>query len=236
MPGRIFRGAAPVAPGHASALSAVGIRRVFDLRTQDERAMRPLDVPDGVAVHRVDLLGDGPHGPATLGGIAKASMSGEGGRMSAAQMRAAFLHGYRDFVSSATTRRRTRAVLTALADPGEPGGPALIHCTAGKDRTGWIAALVLEAAGVTRDDVMADYLASGPEVAHMFAPFRQMLLEQGADVSAFDTAIGVREEYLAQAWAELDSTYGSVDMFLERGLLLPHEFRDLLVSALVVPA
>lgn len=52
-----------------------------------------------------------------------------------------------------------------------PGG-VLFHCTAGKDRTGVVAALLLWMAGVSKADILADYLVTQ---AYVLAPYRQML-------------------------------------------------------------
>lgn len=51
------------------------------------------------------------------------------------------------------------AALRAMAEP-DGGGAALVHCAAGKDRTGVVVAVALAAAGVTRDAIVADYVAT----------------------------------------------------------------------------
>ncbi|OJY45225.1 tyrosine-protein phosphatase [Pseudonocardia sp. 73-21] len=50
----------------------------------------------------------------------------------------------------------------------ENAGPALVHCAAGKDRTGTLVALVLDAVGVERDAVVADYVRSSEQIEAMF--------------------------------------------------------------------
>ncbi|MFE1594888.1 tyrosine-protein phosphatase [Nocardia sp. NPDC058705] len=59
------------------------------------------------------------------------------------------------------------AVLRLLATPGQM--PALIHCAAGKDRTGVVIALLLAVAGVRADDIIADYAATTPNLAALRA-------------------------------------------------------------------
>ncbi len=59
------------------------------------------------------------------------------------------------------------AVLSLLATPGQL--PALIHCAAGKDRTGVVIALLLAVAGVRADDIIADYAATTPNIAALRA-------------------------------------------------------------------
>jgi protein-tyrosine phosphatase len=51
-------------------------------------------------------------------------------------------------------------------------GPALVHCTAGKDRTGIVVAVLLRAAGVRRDDVVADYLRTEENLPRLWAALR----------------------------------------------------------------
>ena len=58
------------------------------------------------------------------------------------------------------------AAVRLLADPD--AGPALVHCAAGKDRTGVFVALVLDAIGVERDAVVADYALSAEQVEALF--------------------------------------------------------------------
>lgn len=59
------------------------------------------------------------------------------------------------------------AALKVLADPAS--GPTLVHCAAGKDRTGVIVALALSLAGVTRDAVVADYVRSAERADRILA-------------------------------------------------------------------
>ncbi|MCW3023255.1 MAG: protein-tyrosine-phosphatase [Conexibacter sp.] len=56
------------------------------------------------------------------------------------------------------------AALETVADPGAEGGAVLVHCAAGKDRTGLVVAFALEVAGVSRDAVVADYVATGQRI------------------------------------------------------------------------
>ena len=60
-------------------------------------------------------------------------------------------------------------VVTAVRRLAAPdAGPALVHCAAGKDRTGTLVALVLDAVGVERDAVVADYVLSSEQIEAMF--------------------------------------------------------------------
>jgi protein-tyrosine phosphatase len=210
----------------------LGITRAFDLRTAAERSHRPVNLPTATRVHLVDLLSGEPEGgPASLGRIARAAGSATGPDLSREELRLAFLHSYRSFVTLPSAKEHTAALLSSLADSADQ--PALVHCTAGKDRTGWISALVLLTLGVDVDDVMSDYLASGPQVAQMFAPYRDMLLQEGRDVAPLDFALGVYPEYLEASLASLRETHGSVPKFLHEGLGLPADMPERLQAALL---
>lgn len=98
----------------------------------------------------------------------------------------------------------------------------LLHCSAGKDRTGFGAALILTILGVDHATVLHDYLVSN-EATELFARMRQRMesdiIENHRDVKIDDEIIqvlsGVRAEYLSDAFEEIDKHYGGVDGYLE---------------------
>jgi protein tyrosine/serine phosphatase len=61
-------------------------------------------------------------------------------------------------------QRRPDSVAGAIRAIARAQGAALVHCAAGKDRTGVVVALALEAAGTPRDAIVADYLASAERI------------------------------------------------------------------------
>jgi protein-tyrosine phosphatase len=98
----------------------------------------------------------------------------------------------------------------------------LLHCSAGKDRTGFGAAIILTLLGVDHDTVMHDYLVSN-ESSALFERMRtrmiQNLKEQGMSGNIDDEIIkvmsGVRAEYLLGAFEEIDTHYGGIAGYLE---------------------
>lgn len=69
-------------------------------------------------------------------------------------------------------RQRPDSIVAALRDVaagGRGGGSTLVHCAAGKDRTGVVVALALDVVGVDRDAIVADYLATVPNAAAILA-------------------------------------------------------------------
>ena len=98
--------------------------------------------------------------------------------------------------------------------------PLLIHCTAGKDRTGFTVAVLLYALGIPRELIYADYLASRnwagakkhrPALARRLAP----VIPAAAMDTVLDPILDVRERYLDAALAAVAAEFGSVERYFE---------------------
>jgi protein-tyrosine phosphatase len=104
---------------------------------------------------------------------------------------------------------RAENVVEAVRLLGAPdAGPALIHCAAGKDRTGVLMALVLDAVGVERDAVVADYALSAEQVEAMF---RRWTTAAGVAMPDDLTPHLPRAEVIAEVLARLDAEHGDGD-------------------------
>jgi len=102
--------------------------------------------------------------------------------------------------------------IIAIAETIASGdGAVLVHCAAGKDRTGWAIATLLRAVAVSEADVLADFMASNdavPALRAMMAP----KLAAGAELSV--DILGVREDYLQVATAVVHERHGDVESYL----------------------
>ncbi|HYE47591.1 MAG TPA: tyrosine-protein phosphatase [Caulobacter sp.] len=106
---------------------------------------------------------------------------------------------------------------------GETEGATLVHCAAGKDRTGILCALTHHIAGVHPDDIMADYLLTNDEERFarripQFAAHVEELTGHRPDDEALRTAMGVEAAYLERAWTAMKERHGSIDGYLREAL------------------
>lgn len=114
--------------------------------------------------------------------------------------------------------------------------PLLFHCTAGKDRTGVAAALILLTLGVSEDVIMEDYLLTAAytegRIEQHLATARQNLAP-GADLEAIRPIMSVRREFLQAAFDGIYEEYGDVDNYLRRAMLISDDMRTLLQTRLL---
>jgi protein-tyrosine phosphatase len=200
----------------AAGLAALGIRSIFDLRTQAERDQGPDRVPPGAAYVVMDVLRDSAGlTPAGMGAILASPEAAEralgGGRAERL-----FVDAYREFVDLPSARAAYGRLFDELARPERR--PGLVHCTTGKDRTGWAVAVLLLALGVPDEVVMAEYLLSGPAMAELFAPHLEEFAGRGGNPDLLRPLLDVRPEYLQSGLAAMRDAHGTVEAYLTGGL------------------
>jgi protein-tyrosine phosphatase len=134
-------------------LLGAGVRTVLDLRTSAEVELTgpgPLRGTDVTHLH-LDLIPHGLDGRELVDRTIPDETAGEH----------AMDHVYIDYVKDSPDK--VALALRALADPGN--GAVVVHCAAGKDRTGVIVAIALSLVGVERDAVVADYALTDERIA-----------------------------------------------------------------------
>ncbi|MEV7415829.1 tyrosine-protein phosphatase [Streptomyces sp. NPDC089919] len=217
-------------------VAALGLRTVLDFRTDAERHDHPDRVPAGARLLVADVLADKVNSgemPAAaqlkhlLADPIVAERELGGGRVEKL-----FEQTYRSFVSSGSGRAAYRTLLTELADPA--AGPLLFHCTAGKDRTGWAATVLLTLLGADEETVMAEYLSVNPAVRQAFAPMIEGFAASGGNPDIALALIGVVPSYLAAALDEVAVRYGSMEKYVREGLEVSDEAVAAIRARLVV--
>src|SRR5580700_10303295 len=217
--GRLFRGdsLSQLTDTDTERLDRLGLRTVIDFRTPGEVLLSGADrLPFGVEF--VSL----PVGGGDLGAVYELIASGdhERQRRELGDGRAAefMVEINRGFVTDARQREAFGAALRVVCAAGRL--PLLYHCSGGKDRTGWMTAIVLTVLGVPRELVLRDYLLSNDFHRTGYAKLRFDLVKTGivADPELLRPVLELSATYLGAAFEEADRQYGSFGRFLAYGL------------------
>ncbi|WP_242677018.1 tyrosine-protein phosphatase [Streptomonospora litoralis] len=206
-----------------AALRDLGIRQVVDLRTVFERENNADLLPDGADYIPLDVQGDHSTGADLVEVLTDPSRAesvfGDGGATR-------FMHEVNRILVTGEEARAgyAEAVRRIAAGPG----PTVVHCTAGKDRTGWAAALVLELLDVPRETVFADYLASNDRLAGLRAAMRDISEQSGVDPELVWPMVECRRSYLEAAYTEVEEAFGSFEAYAAEGLGLAQSTIDAL--------
>lgn len=205
----------------AATIAGLGITAIYDLRETSETQAHPdVEVP-GASWHHVQVTG------IPLGVVSELVDPG------AAED--AICDVYRRFITDPASRASFAVLLRGLATSESP---QLFHCTAGKDRTGWTAALLLRLVGVPEDVVVTDYLRTNDIGLATREKYLGMVAEHlGADrVPVFERIMLADAAYLAAADDAVEATYGDLDSYLREGLGLDADVLDALRTRLLRPA
>ncbi len=109
---------------------------------------------------------------------------------------------------------RADSVITALRMIATSPGATIVHCAAGKDRTGTVVALALAEVGVTREAIVADYLRSGERIADIFARLRASQTYQHDLANAEADKHTPRAATMEGLLDAIDAGYGGVGAWL----------------------
>lgn len=191
-----------------ATLNSLGIKAVYDLRTPSEIAGTPDTMLNGANYQNIDIIG------ATTSGANITTVSFN----SAADAVAMMEQTNRAFVNDAGMRSQFGTLFNALASVD---AAQLFHCTAGKDRTGWTAAVLQSIAGVDNATIMANYLATNDYTAARVAATLKAMPPSMAAV--YGPLLGVQASYLQAGLDEVTAQYGTMDNYLKQGLGLSQE-------------
>ncbi len=210
-------------------LASIGIGTAVDLRSSAERAGGGYQLPAGATGVWLDVLADNPDSAAAF-----SRLFGQGKlqTISAHDTESFMLNSYRDMVDLPSARSAYRRTFEIIAEPAS--GVVLIHCTAGKDRTGWASAVLQLWLGMDEADVRADYLRSNEQQPEMIGELVAAFVAAGGDPAAVANLVTVRGDYLDLALERVAESHGTVDQYFRRGLGLSDETLSRLQDRLVL--
>ncbi len=200
-----------------SGLQQLGINTLCDFRLSEESERKPNRLPNG---HRINVvpLRFVPEG--TLDMLAAINR----GQYGPADVEREVLIHYKKFVNDhAFEYRRVFEIILA-----KDSLPLLMHCTSGKDRTGFAAAAVLLAVGVAREIIVSDYALTNDyrrDIGHLFS--------NAVSKQTLDVLTSANPRYIEAALDEIDARFGTTEAWLESLGVSPSRrarLRDLLTE------
>ena len=182
----------------AAVLRQLGVRSAFDFRGAEERTAAQCGMSE-ITVHSL------PVEPTVVAAL-RAIVAG-GTPLSTDHAIEVMRESYSGYVQKNTERYRT-LFAHLLAD----SAPLVIHCTAGKDRTGFACALILHTLGVSQHTISEDYLLTNQY-------YRRDPNHSSDLPDDIKQVLGsVREAFLAAAFEAIDADYGDLETYLRDGL------------------
>ena len=200
-------------------MHALGIKTVIDLRGPSERNSKPCrrhpEFDAQVFTYPEETAGLALHTEAADGVI------------TAAEARAAMVRLYEGIPFRENLVPMIRCYFEVLR---RAEGPSLVHCVAGKDRTGFAVALAQHVLGVSQDDILADYVLTnqaGNIEARIAAGAAQIRAHRG-DISdeTIRTLMGVEADYLMTAFDRAATRHGTIDAYLAEVVGVDAAFSD----------
>ncbi len=232
--GRVIRSdnLSPATDSDCEKLRRYGLKKIVDFRTEDEIKSSPDREISGTTWIKNPILRCLTTGitreeakkPSSLAEILLSFSCdlGERGKSWLASL-------YIPLVSDEFCLNGYRTFLDTLKDNRE--GAILYHCSAGKDRVGIGTLIFLSALGVSREDIIKDYLLTNESYASVIKEAQELGKERGVSQEILDTIeplSGVDLSYINTALDTIDNTHGGMDSFLRNQLGLDEEYLNAL--------
>lgn len=193
-------------------IQRLNLQSIIDLRSQGERSAAPSRLPDGhtIETHIVPVFEDGAFVDALWRAVASGEVLGK-------DLHDIMVEANRNFIT-----RHSNAFKNFMQIVSQPvQTPLMFHCMAGKDRTGFGAALILSILDVPMDDILKDYLETNTHLAANAEVKYQDLKDRiGSSASYEDLQpiLGVHEDYLNAAFELIKAEYGGLEDYLFKAL------------------
>jgi len=212
--GKLFRSdkLSDISSADQEYLKNLGIKKIVDFRSEQEKAEDPNIIPTGISYVEMPISVDG-----AMRSKIEAVLKGETDR----EVQSFLIDANKEFVTNYADVYEN--FLRGLIDED---APTLFHCTAGKDRAGFAAAITLIALGVSKEDVINDYMKTNAftqeRIEEILGQIELMSLYQ-SDVEILRPLLGVEQIYIETAFRTAEEKYGSLENFIRDGLNISDE-------------
>lgn len=207
-------------------LKKYGIKQVVDFRSLEERTAQPdKEIPESenifLPIFPIKETEEASASPK------KMMQRMQNGEKAFQQMIEVYTH----FVTDNHVRKQYRKFFDLVLANERPEESLLFHCTAGKDRTGFGAMLLLNCFNIDDEVIMQDYLLTNrylkKEVKKMFDAARAAGVSED-DIHGISDVMSAKEEYLQTSYGLIKEHYGTVDQFIKDGIgVSQQEIKDL---------
>ncbi len=207
-----------------------GIRTVIDLRTDTDVAAEGEDrLPDGVDHHRVPIPDDAGRGAETRALIMRGDLGEIRAEMGEGRAHAMATAGAAEFVRDDERNATFGRVLALVADPDN--WPVLWHCSAGKDRAGWVGTLVLLGLGAEQVVIVDHYVESNRHLRGVWGA----LFPDGELKDLLRPYLEVHEDFVRAQLEVVDRQRGGRSALYREGFGLPDQVIERFIAAAVDP-
>ena len=190
----------------------LGIKKIVDFRSESEKNEDPDKIPEDIDYVEMPIEVDG-----AMRTKIEAILKGETDR----DVKSFLIEANEEFINN-----YSHIYSKFLKDLAREQKPTLFHCTAGKDRAGFAAAITLIAIGVSKEDAIEDYMKTNEYTAdrieEMISNIELMSLYQ-TDGELLRPLLGVEREYLETALKTAEDQYGSIEKYIREGLGISEE-------------
>lgn len=210
--GKIFRSSqlSGLSKEEMDDLIQLDIKTIVDFRNKSEREQNPDDPIPNATYVSIDVLDNSNDLSPDITTIMN----------NANQINKLMDTIYASFVTSETANKGYSKFLELILS--DEGTPLVFHCTFGKDRTGYGAALILKILGVSEKDILSNYIDSNQELKQ----FNQGLLDQlkkaygfsDENIQEITPLLQVNSSYLEHTFLIIKNEYQDFDSYLEKAL------------------
>lgn len=199
-------------------LDYIGIKTIIDLRTKNEVMAKPVKYSNAEIIHI----------PISIGKLEDAPQRVKEGKIKKGDAGVYLEDEYLQFVTD--NSEQFAKAMDIFKDRSRY--PILISCSFGKDRTGYLSAMLLSALSVPRESVVEDYLTSNQYInmRHLAKVVRRLSTDSQESITVFLTA---NESLLDIAFQKINKEYGSLEKYLIKELKITDKERDTLKDILL---